>query len=466
MSTRRVAWAVVVVLLVLAGAIVWWEPWHGPIVVSLSSGHGIDTGDLLVVPLAAVALVLWRSTALRSSARGSRRQAISRWAAPACAGVLGALLFVVGILDLSFGGPLLPAAGGTFDGQVLYTGAGSSLRVNEWIELAETFDGTRLRLYENGRQVASRSVPGPLDTTPLPLWIGGNSPYGEYFNGVIDDVRIYARALTPAEIDRDATTPTTDAVPADADRSGPVAAYSFDAGEGTVADDISGHGNSGRLLGATWTADGRYGSGLKFDGLGAVVRVEPSSSLDMTTAMTISAWVKPATEQSGWRTVVQREVDGYFLVASSARLDRLGRWDDVIAGVIVVVALMLGLQTYRSGGAWLGARRRWPVGVAVAGAGLLIDVLLAPSGAVVGPALLAGWLAATARDRVEAVALWVLAAVCLFITWASLARVELLGLRLSADDGGPARAAALGMLLFVSSLLGLRRAARTDWARD
>ena len=35
------------------------------------------------------------------------------------------------------------------------------------------------------------------------MWIGGNSPYGEYFHGLIDDVRVYNRALTQAEIQTD-----------------------------------------------------------------------------------------------------------------------------------------------------------------------------------------------------------------------------------------------------------------------
>src|SRR5206468_596426 len=37
--------------------------------------------------------------------------------------------------------------------------------------------------------------------------MGGNSPYGEYFQGLIDEVRIYNRALAQAEIQADMTTP-------------------------------------------------------------------------------------------------------------------------------------------------------------------------------------------------------------------------------------------------------------------
>jgi hypothetical protein len=38
-------------------------------------------------------------------------------------------------------------------------------------------------------------VTGPIETNN-PLWIGGNRPYSEYFNSLIDDVHVYNRALT------------------------------------------------------------------------------------------------------------------------------------------------------------------------------------------------------------------------------------------------------------------------------
>ena len=41
------------------------------------------------------------------------------------------------------------------------------------------------------------------------MWIGGNSPYGEYFNGRIDEVRVYRAALSQAEIQTDMANPVT-----------------------------------------------------------------------------------------------------------------------------------------------------------------------------------------------------------------------------------------------------------------
>jgi hypothetical protein len=65
----------------------------------------------------------------------------------------------------------------------------------------------RQELYINATQVATRPTTGPIETNNNPLWIGGNQPYGEYFNGTIDDVRIYNRALTQPDIQADMNAP-------------------------------------------------------------------------------------------------------------------------------------------------------------------------------------------------------------------------------------------------------------------
>jgi hypothetical protein len=74
--------------------------------------------------------------------------------------------------------------------------------VKAWTHVALTYDSAALRLYVNGRQVASRAASGAIETNDNPLWIGGNQPYGEYFTGLIDDVRVYSRALRQADIQK------------------------------------------------------------------------------------------------------------------------------------------------------------------------------------------------------------------------------------------------------------------------
>ena len=90
---------------------------------------------------------------------------------------------------------------------VHYVSGPTANPVNAWTHVALTYDGSTLRLYVNGTQAATRAATGAIQTTTNPLWIGGNSPYGEYFQGLIDDVRVYNRALTATDIQTDMNTP-------------------------------------------------------------------------------------------------------------------------------------------------------------------------------------------------------------------------------------------------------------------
>ena len=78
--------------------------------------------------------------------------------------------------------------------------ATAALATNTWTHLAMTYDGTTMRLYVNGTQVATRAQTGSIATSTSALRIGGNSVWGEWFSGQIDEVRVYNRALTAAEV--------------------------------------------------------------------------------------------------------------------------------------------------------------------------------------------------------------------------------------------------------------------------
>jgi hypothetical protein len=81
------------------------------------------------------------------------------------------------------------------------------LPLRRWSHLAETYNGTTLRLYVNGHAVATAPLTGATPATPGPLRIGGNARFGEHFGGRIDDVRVYPRVLTAAQIRHDMATP-------------------------------------------------------------------------------------------------------------------------------------------------------------------------------------------------------------------------------------------------------------------
>ena len=76
-----------------------------------------------------------------------------------------------------------------------------------------------------------------------------------YLNGVIDDVRVYNRALSPQEIRQ-----LADWAP------GPVGYWNMDEGSGTSAQDISGNARTGTLNDGPAWAPGKFGKGVKLDG--------------------------------------------------------------------------------------------------------------------------------------------------------------------------------------------------------
>ncbi len=101
----------------------------------------------------------------------------------------GSVYINAGVGDISAPGPTLPA--------------------DTWTHIAATYDGSDLLLFVDGSKVTTASVSGSLFNSSGPLQIGGNNIWGEYFSGLIDEVRIYNRALSPSDILRDRDSPVT-----------------------------------------------------------------------------------------------------------------------------------------------------------------------------------------------------------------------------------------------------------------
>jgi len=95
--------------------------------------------------------------------------------------------------------------------------AAKALALNAWTHLASTYDGTTLRLFVNGEQVATKAATGAMPNTTGALRIGGNAPWGEYFSGLIDEVRVYNRALSVSEIETEMKIPVGSPTPLDSE---------------------------------------------------------------------------------------------------------------------------------------------------------------------------------------------------------------------------------------------------------
>ena len=72
---------------------------------------------------------------------------------------------------------------------------------DKWCFYAITYDGTIVRTYLNGKNIFSYSTSLQFIKNQSPLYIGLDEPgVTEYFEGALDDLRIYNKALTVSEI--------------------------------------------------------------------------------------------------------------------------------------------------------------------------------------------------------------------------------------------------------------------------
>jgi hypothetical protein len=155
----------------------------------------------------------------------------------------------------------------------------SSLTANTWYHVAVTRNTSTgsMELYVNGTRVTSGSGPAGTCTDPPAIRIGGNQTgdAGKYFNGRLDEVRIYERVLSSAEI--------TDLWAV----GNMVMHLALDDASGTTADDnVGAYDGTLVMNGPTWTT-GTWSGALSFDGDNDYVRGTRPVQDDFT----LAAWV-------------------------------------------------------------------------------------------------------------------------------------------------------------------------------
>jgi hypothetical protein len=126
----------------------------------------------------------------------------------------------------------------------------NGVSANAWHHAAATLDATSriLTLYLDGLEVAEISVPTASTGNTSPVVIGRSGPAGDYWDGELDDIRIWNVARTPAEIAANYTTAFA------SPPAGLVANWHFDEGTGTSATDSAGADDQNATLhgGASW----------------------------------------------------------------------------------------------------------------------------------------------------------------------------------------------------------------------
>lgn len=181
------------------------------------------------------------------------------------------------------------------------------IQTKKWYCFVYTYDGDSTRMYINGiLKWKYKSSVNSLLTNSQNLRIGrsfNNSPDQYYFNGVLDDIRIYNRALAPSEVKGYCGTCNVTPPLTDCDTSGLVLCMSMDG----TSNDSSKYNNHGTKIGGVSNTNDRNGksnSAFSFNGTNAYIEVPSATSIQLTNELTISLWInQTSTSTQGYRLV-------------------------------------------------------------------------------------------------------------------------------------------------------------------
>ncbi len=221
--------------------------------------------------------------------------------------------------------------GGTYKAQ---SSTGIFAFDNTWHHVVTVIEPNKLiKLYVDGSEptyavqdnvTGSVGIPDGLD-----LLIGKRSEIGRYYEGVIDEVRIYNRTLSAGEV-RELYNESK--VSHQFKLTG-APELSLDDDVGLVghwklngnALDSSSEGNDGTVTGALVTNKGKFKQAYEFDGVNDIINFGDVDEVGNLTAITISAWIKPTGDLTAknYKIVSKRpETGGFYTDVFGGRL----RW--------------------------------------------------------------------------------------------------------------------------------------------
>ncbi len=171
------------------------------------------------------------------------------------------------------------------------TTSSAGLVTGNWYHVVGTYNATAqtVTIFINGVLQATTTtgtIPSSISATLGRFQVGAQDSTTtptNFYNGLIDEVRLYNRALSVSEVSQ-----LYNWAP------GPVGYWKFDDHTGVTANDSSGNGFSGTLngtLGSQWKP-GKFGTSLNFNGSDNFLSVSNSATLMPPNDLSISIWVK------------------------------------------------------------------------------------------------------------------------------------------------------------------------------
>lgn len=179
--------------------------------------------------------------------------------------------------------------------------------VSTWFHYVYTYDGVSERVYINGSLSGEWAQTGTFaSNTEFGLVLGRGHTVAQYYDGALDEVRMYNRALSATE----AAQLYRYSGPAAAD-SGLVGHWTFNGTDttSTKAYDRSGTGNTGTLSGPA-IAEGKVGQGLLFDGVDDNVNLDNPSALQSLTDFSMAAWIYVDSDRGASVDYIVSQYDG------------------------------------------------------------------------------------------------------------------------------------------------------------
>ncbi len=177
-------------------------------------------------------------------------------------------------------------------------GAISGFDLQEWHHYVCTYDpdlGIQA-MYVDGVLINSVSRSFTLNSDTGSLFIGFDDGLARYFDGMMDDVRVYTYALNAIEVAALAVSSTETLV----------AHWKLDETSGTTAVDSSTFGNDGTLVGSpSWSTSGVRGGALDFETSDGADRVD-AGNFDVTgNEITLAAWVRQEDPLNDGRVIMK-----------------------------------------------------------------------------------------------------------------------------------------------------------------
>jgi hypothetical protein len=233
-----------------------------------------------------------------------------------------------------------------FNGSATYDGCDISptyTASDTWDNIVAVMNGTHCMIYKNGILLETGVYTGTVNMAGSPdLLIGKwNAAPTETFNGTIDEVSIWSKALTLNEIKllygytlTGGVNFTTSVNDTGTSNNGYYLLFSnatntlddyamyhaFDLNSGTTSKDMSLNDNDVTLTNVSWVS-GKFGNALNFDGSGTKYADIPmTTSTNITGVNTISFWLKANTNSSIWMEILDRASDNILIQTQNYKM--------------------------------------------------------------------------------------------------------------------------------------------------